>query len=344
MASKGSSRAARSLIYLSMLDCPSSEVDEMPFILSPTQLSLGDNHLRELRGAAVGNTVLLAAAAALLLTAAAALRRGRPYHEALATLPIPVWFLFLELLWTPLGQATSALVLHGNGEGDLALGLLTGAACVAFIIWLLVQTHRAKQMYTTVEVAKLGGCADAVLSPKYEWREAKGNAVRVAWLSCVFDGFRREHCGFAVVQLICTGTIGVLAGWNPTEAVACAGRAGIITTMPLFWSAILLKDRPFLRHIENIAELLLSLLEFAFAATTFAGMSLSDQDLVDRSATLATWVGYAAVGKFLMDILLFIRQRIVDREGCKAAAALLPQREVRAAEWRHPVARHHPPA
>ena len=89
----------------------------------------------------------------------------------------------------------------------------------------------------------------------------------------------------------------------------CAGRAGLITCMPLIWTAIVLKDKPFSRWVENWVEVLLGLLEFAFAVVAFLGVSQENEALMDAGENLGEWVGNAAVLKFLLDIWLYCRER-----------------------------------
>ena len=221
---------------------------------------------------------------------------------SLREMPVPVVCLVLELLWTPIMQGATALVLHGS-HADLGVGmgiLLLSAGVIAWLLWL---ANRARKTYVTAAVPPTRWL-DRYVAARWEWREqTPTHALRAS--ACVFDGYRFEHSEYFAIQLIFTGSIGVLFGWNPQTLVNCAGRAGLITCMPLIWTAIVLKDKPFSRWVENWVEVLLGLLEFAFAL----GVSQENEALVDVGENLGEWVGNAAVLKFLLDIWLYCRER-----------------------------------
>ena len=305
----GVSRMARAQLYLEMLECPRGGVATVPVVMSPSQLRLGRDVLREQRGAVVGNVATVAALCTLLLAAAALHHRthGTPSIRAsLSSMPVPIACLLLELLWTPTTAGATMLLLHSTYNTDVALGAFALLLCAAVLVWLLRLTWAAKKQYSTTRIPPRHRW-DALLSARWEWRLRDSADHHISYAACVFDGYRKEHAGYFVVQLVFTGTVGVLAGWNPGDTITCAGRAGLMTSLPLLWAAILLKDRPFSRRLLCIAEVLLALLEFSFAAVAFAGVSQSDADLLDVGVVLGSWVGYAAVLKFLIDLALFSR-------------------------------------
>ena len=309
MTSHGLSRVARAQMYLRMLECPRDTATPMPFVLSPSQLRIGRDTLREERGAAVGNTVIITML--ILTTCLGALVHSSVYGTpgvlaSLREMPVPVVCLVLELLWTPIMQGATALVLHGS-HADLGVGmgiLLLSAGVIAWLLWL---ANRARKTYITAAVPPTRWL-DRYVAARWEWREqTPTHALRAS--ACVFDGYRFEHSEYFAIQLIFTGSIGVLFGWNPQTLVNCAGRAGLITCMPLIWTAIVLKDKPFSRWVENWVEVLLGLLEFAFAVVAFLGVSQENEALMDVGENLGEWVGNAAVLKFLLDIWLYCRER-----------------------------------
>ena len=309
MTSHGLSRVARAQMYLRMLECPRNTATPMPFVLSPSQLRIGRDTLREERGAAVGNTVIITML--ILTTCLGSLVHSSVYGTpgvlaSLRAMPVPVVCLVLELLWTPIMQGATALVLHGS-HADLGVGigiLLLSAGVIAWLLWL---ANRARKTYITAAVPPTRWL-DRYVAARWEWREqTPTHALRAS--ACVFDGYRFEHSEYFAIQLIFTGSIGVLFGWNPQTLVNCAGRAGLITCMPLIWTAIVLKDKPFSRWVENWVEVLLGLLEFAFAVVAFLGVSQENEALVDAGENLGEWVGNAAVLKFLLDIWLYCRER-----------------------------------
>ena len=309
MTSHGLSRVARAQMYLRMLECPRDTATPMPFVLSPSQLRIGRDTLREERGAAIGNTVIITML--ILTTCLGALVHSSVYGTpgvlaSLRAMPVPVVCLVLELLWTPIMQGATALVLHGS-HADLGVGmgiLLLSAGVIAWLLWL---ANRARKTYVTAAVPPTRWL-DRYVAARWEWREqTPTHALRAS--ACVFDGYRFEHSEYFAIQLIFTGSIGVLFGWNPQTLVNCAGRAGLITCMPLIWTATVLKDKPFSRWVENWVEVLLGLLEFAFAVVAFLGVSQENEALVDVGENLGEWVGNAAVLKFLLDIWLYCRER-----------------------------------
>ena len=309
MTSHGLSRVARAQMYLRMLECPRDTATPMPFVLSPSQLRIGRDTLREERGAAVGNTVIITML--VLTTCLGALVHSSVYGTpgvlaSLCAMPVPVVCLVLELLWTPIMQGATALVLHGS-HADLGVGfgiLLLSAGVIAWLLWL---ANRARKTYITAAVPPTRWL-DRYVAARWEWREqTPTHALRAS--ACVFDGYRFEHSEYFAIQLIFTGSIGVLFGWNPQTLVNCAGRAGLITCMPLIWTAIVLKDKPLSRWVENWVEVLLGLLEFAFAVVAFLGVSQENEALIGAGENLGEWVGNAAVLKFLLDIWLYCRER-----------------------------------
>ena len=309
MTSHGQSRVARAQMYLRMLECPRNTATPMSFVLSPSQLRIGRDTLREERGAAIGNTVIITML--ILTTCLGALVHSSVYGTpgvlaSLRAMPVPVVCLVLELLWTPIMQGATALVLHGS-HADLGVGigiLLLSAGVIAWLLWL---ANRARKTYVTAAVPPTRWL-DRYVAARWEWREqTPTHALRAS--ACVFDGYRFEHSEYFAIQLIFTGSIGVLFGWNPQTLVNCAGRAGLITCMPLIWTATVLKDKPFSRWVENWVEVLLGLLEFAFAVVAFLGVSQENEALVDVGENLGEWVGNAAVLKFLLDIWLYCRER-----------------------------------
>ena len=309
MTSHGLSRVARAQMYLRMLECPRNTATPTPFVLSPSQLRIGRDTLREERGAAIGNTVIITML--ILTTCLGALVHSSVYGTpgvlaSLRAMPVPVVCLVLELLWTPIMQGATALVLHGS-HADLGVGmgiLLLSAGVIAWLLWL---ANRARKTYVTAAVPATRWL-DRYVAARWEWREqTPTHALRAS--ACVFDGYRFEHSEYFAIQLIFTGSIGVLFGWNPQTLVNCAGRAGLITCMPLIWTATVLKDKPFSRWVENWVEVLLGLLEFAFAVVAFLGVSQENEALVDVGENLGEWVGNAAVLKFLLDIWLYCRER-----------------------------------
>ena len=309
MTSHGLSRVARAQMYLRMLECPRNTATPMPFVLSPSQLRIGRDTLREERGAAVGNTVIITML--ILTTCLGALVHSSVYGTpgvlaSLHAMPVPVVCLVLELLWTPIMQGATALVLHGS-HADLGVGisiLLLSAGVIAWLLWL---ANCARKTYITAAVPPTRWL-DRYVAARWEWREqTPTHALRAS--VCVFDGYRFEHSEYFAIQLIFTGSIGVLFGWNPQTLVNCAGRAGLITCMPLIWTATVLKDKPFSRWVENWVEVLLGLLEFAFAVVAFLGVSQENEALIDAGENIGEWVGNVAVLKFLLDIWLYCRER-----------------------------------
>ena len=335
MTSHGLSRVARAQMYLRMLECPRNTATPMPFVLSPSQLRIGRDTLREERGAAVGNTVIITML--ILTTCLGALMHSSVYGTpgvlaSLREMPVPVVCLVLELLWTPIMQGATALVLHGS-HADLGVGmgiLLLSAGVIAWLLWL---ANRARKTYITAAVPPTRWL-DRYVAARWEWREqAPTHALRAS--ACVFDGYRFEHSEYFAIQLIFTGSIGVLFGWNPQTLVNCAGRAGLITCMPLIWTATVLKDKPFSRWVENWVEVLLGLLEFAFAVVAFLGVSQENEALMDAGENIGEWVGNAAVLKFLLDIWLYCRERWYAEVDRKTKVNRMPQ-DPHAVSFTHP--------
>ena len=329
--SSGMSRVARAQVYLEMLECPRLGIDRMPIVMNPTRLVIGTDDIREARGAAIGNIVVIISLILLTLCGAAAhhyVKATSSLQVSLCTMPVPLVALILEVLWTPLLQGGTETLIHYEDKSDFAIGIAVMVFCAAVVAWLLRTTWTAKRVCTTDSVAPRRRL-DYICGARWVWRVRSDDdnnnsndddddtphrpthrsAESIEYAACVFDGYRRVHCEYFIVQLIFTGTIGVLSGWNPSKLVTCSGRAGLLTCLPLIWAAILLKDKPFSRRIENWAEMALSLLEFAFAVVAFLGVSQERDDLLEVGARLGEGVGYAGVAKFCLDVFLYLRER-----------------------------------
>ena len=199
MTSHGLSRVARAQMYLRMLECPRNTATPMPFVLSPSQLRIGRDTLREERGAAVGNTVIITML--ILTTCLGALVHSSVYGTpgvlaSLREMPVPVVCLVLELLWTPIMQGATALVLHGS-HADLGVGigiLLLSAGVIAWLLWL---ANRARKTYVTAAVPPTRWL-DRYVAARWEWREqTPTHALRAS--ACVFDGYRFEHSEYFAI-------------------------------------------------------------------------------------------------------------------------------------------------
>ena len=331
LPSSGLSRVSRAMVYLQMLDCPRQGMKEVPLIMSPSQLRLGRDVMREERGAAVGN-MFVVLSLGLLLAAGAAVHervtRNGSFITSLNMMPMPVFFLVLEMLWTPTMQSTTALLLHGDTAVDMAIASVVTGSCVGVLLWIWWLTWRAKQRLATVSV-KPKRFLDKFVGARQKWvvrstgRHLEVGAQDTGMLvcaRCVFDGYCCAHCEYLAVQLIFTGAVGALSGWNPGDIVTCSGRAGLLTCMPLIWAAVLLKDKPFTRSVENWAEVLLSLLEFVFAVVGFLGVTQERRDLLDAGMSLSEWIGHAALMKFLLQLLMYFRDRYNDKQDYGAYA------------------------
>ena len=82
-------------------------------------------------------------------------------------------------------------------------------------------------------------------------------------------------------------------------------------------------------------EVLLGLLEFAFAVVAFLGVSQENEALVDAGENLGEWVGNAAVLKFLLDIWLYCRERWYAEVDRKTTVNRMPP-DPHAVSFAHP--------
>ena len=302
--SKGGARVARNMVYLSMMDCPRSGVEEVGFVLSPTRLSLGSGDLRELRGAIVGNLALLALVVALLV-GIAALQRGR-FLVSLAGMPLAVPMLLLELLWMPVVQGGFALVMYSESEAAGGAAVLTCA--VLFLVGTGRLTRKAKAQCTFVHNKRKKGLVWFVTAAG-SWESTDGlSRPSVDVLASVFDGFYPAHCLYFVVQLVSMTALAGLAAWNPKTIVYCSLRAGMLTVLPIGWAAVLLKDLPYLRPIENAVEILITLCEFVFGILAALAVGDQNQGLYDAAAVLGVVMAYIMMVKAAVDLCTLVYQ------------------------------------
>eukprot|EP01064_Diplonema_japonicum_P011174 TRINITY_DN18446_c0_g1_i1.p1 TRINITY_DN18446_c0_g1~~TRINITY_DN18446_c0_g1_i1.p1 ORF type:complete len:908 (+),score=163.09 TRINITY_DN18446_c0_g1_i1:757-3480(+) len=291
--SKGSSRASKAIMYLKMLDCPREGVEEMDILLSPTRLKVGSDDLRELRGAAVGNLSLLLA---LFLVLAGLVVYKRP-RGGVETVPMNMLFMMIEFLWLPTMQSGFALLFYGSKE-DIVGGAVVAAAGCVFLVYVGRMAKRASRKMMMEEKPQTGW--RWLLLPTAEWC---GGDEDVWYVASIFDGFQQAHCNYFIVQLCMLTLVSCLSAWNPEGTVDCASRVGVLTGVPLFWTAVLIKDWPFLRHIENIMEVLVSLVEFAFAALAYYGLSRNSTATLEIAGNLALVLVYLVTLKFLVDLI-----------------------------------------
>ena len=313
-APQGGGRLTRAQMYLKMLDCPHGAEADMDLLLSPTQLSIGRDSLRKLRGAAVGNPLLYASSALLLVVAAIihchfAVSASPSVLTSLSHTPVPVWFMVVDLLWSPTVQAATALILSDVGGWRVYGGVLA-ALLALFVMGLLMMIRKARSKCKTVVLVTISGPVSFLrhfFSETAMWEaNDAGSEESIRWMTCLFEGFKREHCGFYIVQLVCTAAVGMLAAWDPQDSVSCSGRAAILMGIPLVWTGVLLKDLPFIRPVENVAELVMSTLEFAFGVMGFRALSNEDPEMLEQAGYMATVIGYVAMAKMVLDLCLYI--------------------------------------
>ena len=302
--SKGGARVARNMVYLSMMDCPRSGVEEVGFVLSPTRLSFGGGDLREVRGAVVGNLALLALVVALLV-GVAALQGGR-FLTSLAGMPLALPVFLLELLWMPVVQGGFAFVMYS--ESEAAGGAAVLACAFLFLVGTGLLTRKAKAQCTFVRNKRKKGLVWLVTAGG-TWESTDGlSRPSVDVLASVFDGFYPAHCLYFVVQLVLMTGLAGLAAWNPETIAYCRMRAGMLTVLPVGWAAVLLKDLPYLRPIENAVEILITLCEFVFGVLAAMAVGDQDQGLYDAAAVLGVVMTYIMMVKTAVDLCTLVYQ------------------------------------
>ena len=300
---KGGARVARNMVYLSMMDCPRSGVEEVGFVLSPTRLSFGGDDLREVRGAVVGNLALLALVVALVVGVAAL--RGGCFLVSLAGMPLALPVLLLELLWMPVVQGGFAFVMYSESEAAGGAAVLTCA--LLFLVGTGLLTRKAKAQCTFVHNKREKGLVWFVTAAG-SWESTDGPRPSVDVLASVFDGFHPAHCLYFVVQLVSMTGLAALAAWNPKTIVFCGVRAGMLTILPIVWAAVLLKDLPYLRPIENAVEILITLCEFFFGFLATLAVGQQNQSLYDAAAVLGVVMTYIMMVKTAIDLCTLVYQ------------------------------------
>ena len=301
--SKGGARVARNMVYLSMMNCPRNGVEEVGFALNPTRLSFGGGDLREVRGAVVGNLALLALVVALLV-GVAALQGGR-FLGALAGMPLALPVFLLELLWLPVVQGGLAFVMYS--ESEAAGGAAVLSCAVLFLVGAGLLTRKAKAQCTFVRNKREKGLIWFVTAAG-SWESTDGPRPSVDVLASVFDGFHPAHCLYFVVQLVTMAGLAALAAWNPKTILFCSMRAGILTVLPVVWAAVLLKDLPYLRPIENAVEILITLCECVFGVLAALAVGHQDQSLHDTAAVLGIVMTYIMMVKAAVDLCVLVYQ------------------------------------
>ena len=316
---RGGGRISRSLVLLQLLDCPKTGTEELEFTQNPTFMVIGGGDYAQSRGAIVGNLLLLVGVLAIFFVAAMMLSSADGLLGALSRTPIPLLLLFIEFFWITFVQSAFSLFLYDD-DGRL-WGILTLLLCLAFLLVLLLQTRSASRCCEVVPTARRNIFYNFV-TPRGEWAQSPTGFVmspaRVACLSAVFDGFHSQHAGYFVVQLICMAVLGGLAGWRPTTMLTCAGRAGMMIGVPCVWAGVLLKDRPFLRPIETLTEIVIAGLEFSFAVTAFISAATEREDLFEIASSLAVAMVWVCMVKMCIDILTVLYSMRISKEqhGC----------------------------
>ena len=300
---KGGARMARNMVYLSMMDCPRSGVEEVGFVLSPTRLSFGGDDLREVRGAVVGNLALLALVVALVVGVAAL--RGGCFLVSLAGMPLALPVFLLEMLWMPVMQGGFAFLMYSESEAAGGAAVLTCA--LLFLVGTGLLTRKAKAQCTFVHNKREKGLVWFVTAAG-SWESTDGPRPSVDVLASVFDGFHPAHCLYFVVQLVSMTGLAALAAWNPKTITYCGVRAGMLTILPIVWAAVLLKDLPYLRPIENAVEILITLCEFVFGVLATLAVGDQDQSLYDAAAVLGVVMTYIMMVKTAIDLCTLVYQ------------------------------------
>ena len=300
---KGGARMARNMVYLSMMDCPRSGVEEVGFVLSPTRLSFGGDDLREVRGAVVGNLALLALVVALVVGVAAL--RGGCFLVSLAGMPLALPVFLLEMLWMPVMQGGFAFLMYSESEAAGGAAVLTCA--LLFLVGTGLLTRKAKAQCTFVHNKREKGLVWFVTAAG-SWESTDGPRPSVDVLASVFDGFHPAHCLYFVVQLVSMTGLAALAAWNPKTITYCGVRAGMLTILPIVWAAVLLKDLPYLRPIENAVEILITLCEFVFGVLATLAVGDQDQSLYDAAAVLGVVMTYIMMVKAAIDLCTLVYQ------------------------------------
>ena len=298
---KGGARLARTMVYLSMMECPRTGVEKVGFVLSPTRLSLGGGDLRELRGAVVGNLALLALVVALLV-GVAVLLSGR-FLVTLARMPLSLPVFLLELLWLPVVQGGFAFVMYSESEAAGGAALLTCA--MLFLVGTGLLTRKAKAQCTFVGHQEKKGLVWFVTAAG-SWKSTDGPRPGADVLASVFHGFHPAHCWYFVVQLVSMTGLAALAAWNPKTILFCSMRAGALILLPVVWAAVLLKDLPYLRPIENAVEIVITLCEFVFGILVTLAVGQQNQSLHDAAARLGVVMTYIMLVKVAVDLCTLV--------------------------------------
>ena len=298
----GASFAMRSVMYLDMLNCP--EVDyTRGVMMNPTQITIGDDVHKHIRGSNVGNHVFLISICIICAIVCLVRREsGEPYSASLGRAPISLVIVMLEYFWPAIVQHMFLLLFYGNViDQVISIILIT---VWAGLLGNLFRMSRVAVVKCDLKRTRFTSTVDKFMKPSHVWIEKPGvNTGEVEFLSQIFTGYKAVHCSYFFVSMSLLSVVSLISAWNPTTLVVCAGRAGILVAAPAVWFALLLKDRPFLRPFENVMELMLASLEVTFTIIAFWGMANTKQDLVNISELLANILLWMCVAKFLIDVI-----------------------------------------
>eukprot|EP01060_Flectonema_neradi_P031237 TRINITY_DN4689_c0_g1_i7.p1 TRINITY_DN4689_c0_g1~~TRINITY_DN4689_c0_g1_i7.p1 ORF type:complete len:675 (+),score=92.54 TRINITY_DN4689_c0_g1_i7:517-2541(+) len=278
---------ARNNIIGSLLQCDDG-IEELDFTQHPLRFSIGDDEYAQIRGSVLGNVSIFVVFGIGCVVAA---KRGIWF-------PIGVWMVLLQFLWGSIVQGAFSLLFYSSDEG---IGIGVPVLAVVFILSSL--TLIAFASFTARRCAKMERVTPAPTGlrrffyPRKEWVDA-------GWRASFFDGYKQNHCMYCFVQMLSMMTLSILSAWVPASPLQCSSRAGIICCMPIFWLALILKDRPYLRMIENAFEFVVTGFEIMMLVTNF--VFLLNEESTDLVANIGFALNIIITARFVFDLLLML--------------------------------------
>ena len=325
------SRVCRAVIYVRMLKCPTEHAEPLGFLLSPTRLMVGDDDIRELRGAAVAHGLLVVGVGLALLGSAFLhkyLTKTSSVLISLGSMPVRLYLLLSEYLCTgaAIGAMAMLVTTHKHRSYDYAIGITAYIILLVELIGLGVLATACGKLFKatawlTGEQENLlpsplneprakqhdGTFLGALTQPCVAWTPALGmDRKKIKWVADAFDGFHRESCLCYVAQFGATVLLASLAAITG-NADTCSVIAGLIVAVPLAVPASMYNGLPMLRHIDNIFEVALLLLEFLTAAVRLCATVSASSSVIIVADHIAASMVFAVSLKFVANLAVYVR-------------------------------------
>eukprot|EP01063_Lacrimia_lanifica_P032804 TRINITY_DN5671_c0_g1_i12.p2 TRINITY_DN5671_c0_g1~~TRINITY_DN5671_c0_g1_i12.p2 ORF type:complete len:415 (+),score=79.64 TRINITY_DN5671_c0_g1_i12:2580-3824(+) len=225
------------------------------------------------------------------------------------------------------GSSGAAYVLlprpAGGTEPSASSALTTSTYCA-------YAAHKAERYSAYVCMDNLS-LLQRVFWGSAEWTPREDRHGTLTWCGLhhlVYDGFKPRYKYFMSVQLLALLLLTALAAVRPATKDGCYTKTCAMTALLGLLGLFIVLARPYIALYENVMEGLICIVETWMLAVTLLAMKAEDATAhwgAEQAAHCAEAVMWLIVAKFVLDLLVFLKDELDDWRGSRGGNGSLGQ-------------------